>query len=311
MTRRGLFKAVAACAAFGVTPVSARSSVGVRARRRDPALVRAVSFNIRYGTAADGPDAWGQRSHRVDAAIALLRPQILATQEAHAFQIRELLERHPRFAAVGAHRVDGRIGGEGCVTLYDRESFLLGESGVFGLSDEPERIGHVSWDNAWPRICAWARLIEYRTGASLLVANTHLDNRGKRSQRLGARLIRDRLSGLRRVDDAGVVLMGDFNAVTGEPALEIVTEGSDGLRDTIGPSHRDAGTGTYTAFDPTSDGGGRRIDFVLASARLAVEASGIERSRIDGRYPSDHFPVWADLRLETPREPDRERYQTD
>ena len=43
--------------------------------------------------------------------------------------------------------------------------------------------------------------------------------------------------------------------------------------------------------------GGKRIDWVLFNRRLDALEAGIDRRDFDGRYPSDHFPVTATLRI--------------
>ena len=46
---------------------------------------------------------------------------------------------------------------------------------------------------------------------------------------------------------------------------------------------------------------GLRVDYVLASAGLEVVEAGIwQTSPVAGDFPSDHFPVWVDIRLTTP-----------
>ncbi|HEX5660805.1 MAG TPA: exodeoxyribonuclease III [Polyangiales bacterium] len=42
---------------------------------------------------------------------------------------------------------------------------------------------------------------------------------------------------------------------------------------------------------------GLRIDFVLASTKLACTGAGIDRDERKGKLPSDHAPVWAELTL--------------
>ena len=58
--------------------------------------------------------------------------------------------------------------------------------------------------------------------------------------------------------------------------------------------------GTFNGFRGRTDGG--KIDYVLVDSRWQVEGAEILRDNDEGRYPSDHFPVVADLVLgEGPR----------
>jgi endonuclease/exonuclease/phosphatase family metal-dependent hydrolase len=49
---------------------------------------------------------------------------------------------------------------------------------------------------------------------------------------------------------------------------------------------------------------GMRVDYVLPSAGIGVEATGVKRAGSLGErgWPSDHFPVWADLVVPAPAE---------
>lgn len=263
-----------------------------------------LSFNIRNGTLDEGLDSWDARRHRVIETIADHDADLVALQEPVAEQVAELLHALPRYAAAGAHRLDGRIQGEGCVTLYDRTRFFVTHSGAFYLSDTPDVPGSITWDNAWPRVCTWVHLIEYGTGRGLYVYNLHLDNRGQQSRQAGAEMVRRDIS--RRVNAPHatdpVILMGDFNADPASPPLHTLTEASARPRliDTLEGRPQAEGIGTYTAFDPASDGGSKRVDYVLASEHFHVIDASIDQRTIDGRYPSDHFPIRAVLRWPSP-----------
>ncbi|WP_457425529.1 exodeoxyribonuclease III [Roseateles sp. P5_E7] len=52
---------------------------------------------------------------------------------------------------------------------------------------------------------------------------------------------------------------------------------------------------------------GLRIDHILASAALEVVAAGVDREERGKDEPSDHAPVWAELRIKPARKPPRKR----
>jgi endonuclease/exonuclease/phosphatase family metal-dependent hydrolase len=73
-------------------------------------------------------------------------------------------------------------------------------------------------------------------------------------------------------------------------------EGGD-LRDTFRVKHPDASpVGTFTGFKPGQITG-EKIDYVFASSEWDVVDAQIVRTSRNERYPSDHFPVTATLRL--------------
>ncbi|MFN7019784.1 MAG: endonuclease/exonuclease/phosphatase family protein [Phycisphaerales bacterium] len=283
-----------------------------------PTDLSVMSFNIRYGTAADGPDHWDRRRSLALEAIAARAPDILGLQEALRFQIDDLRAAFPHYAETGSGRDDGRSAGEHCTILFDASRFRLDRSGNFWLSDTPEVPGSASWGNTITRICSWARLVELPDQASgpggraFLVFNTHLDHQSEAARQRSAELIASRILALAGPREP-VILMGDFNCGEDSPALRFLTGRAPRAVDEPGPgpgltarwtglidtfravNPDEAEVGTFHAFMGTTTGD--KIDFILASREVRVRSASIVRDQRDGRYPSDHFPVTADLTI--------------
>ncbi len=270
------------------------------AQAGDEAGLRVGSFNIRFGSASDGEDRWEVRRARVVRTMEDLNLDVWGLQEAEAFQVRELLAALPRYAAIGVGREDGRLKGEACPILVDRARFAIVESGVFWLSDRPFEPGSITWDNACTRLCTWARLIDWRSGRGCTVYNVHLDHVGQDSRLRAATQIRAHFAALAERTGGGdpLLVVGDFNAAEDNPAIETL-RGATGdkltLRDTYRVLHAGGAAGTFTGFDVKSDGGDRKIDYVWIGPGWKVRHAEIDRRKIDGRYPSDHFAVWAEV----------------
>ena len=276
-----------------------------------------MSFNIRYGTAADGDNAW---PHRRDAVIECIRrvdPDLLGTQETLAFQRDELAAGLPGYGVVAAGRDDGREAGEMTAIYYRHARFEEVEAGHFWLSPTPEAVGSQGWDAALPRIASWVRLRDRQRpeGHHLLFLNTHFDHRGTVARRESARLIRRWLS--EQAADCRLIVSGDFNAAEGsEPYAALFGDapaGSSGLLtivDTLRQITSEPGPneGTFTGFD-AGQMGGPRIDWIGCSPDWRVVAAGIDRTSDGGRTPSDHAAVTARIvaPAEIPRPADAPR----
>lgn len=259
--------------------------------------VRVVSFNIRYGSANDGPDAWPQRREKVVETIRDLDADVLGLQEALPSQIAYLLENLPRYAAAGVSREDGRVDGEASPILYDRTRYTLADTGTFWLSDTPDEPSN-TWGAACTRICTWARFVELDSGRGFFLFNTHFDHVSQPAREKSASLISGRIAA--RGGEDPVVLTGDLNAGEENRAIRTLMSGHPGTRmadafRVVAPNER---AGTFTGFHTDSDGGAKKIDYVLVGPGLRVIAAGIDRRKIGGRYPSDHFPVWAEFGTE-------------
>ena len=253
-------------------------------------LLEVMTFNIRYDTASDGADRWDLRKDQVAGVIASRRPDVVGLQEAKHHQLQWLLGALPEYASVGVGRDDGQTAGEYAAILYRRERFAVTQSGTFWLSPTPEVPGSKGWGASLPRICTWARLVESATGQAFYHFNTHLDHLSEPARENGLALIAQRIAERDPADPA--VLTGDFNAEETSRALAVLlSDGSpvpvDAYR-TVHPEESAAGT-----FHGFSGHPSERIDYVLLSPEWQVRSAEIVRDSRSGRYPSDHFPVYA------------------
>ncbi|MCP5022964.1 MAG: hypothetical protein GY930_14475, partial [bacterium] len=122
--------------------------------------VAVMSFNIRYGTANDGDNAWPKRKHLVMDVIRDWQPGILGLQEALRFQLDEIKVQFPNLQESGVGRDDGKTKGEYTAILFDRQRFQLILQDTFWFSDTPYRVASTSWGNSIPRICTMAVLLD-------------------------------------------------------------------------------------------------------------------------------------------------------
>lgn len=100
------------------------------------------------------------------------------------------------------------------------------------------------------------------------------------------------------------VILGDLNADPEDPAWE-----RNAILDHV-LLHPRVGKDPKPASDVEFDGlrstdtamWGKRVDYVIQSKRLEVTRAGVWRpaSADTGSFPSDHFPVWAEIRVPAP-----------
>lgn len=268
----------------------------------DGLALTVMSFNIRYGTANDGDNSWPHRRELVMRVIKDRDADILGVQEALTFQLDEITASVPAYAVIGVGRDDGRAKGEYTAILYRADRFHVDSSGTFWLSDTPETVASTSWGNSITRICTWARLIDRESGNAFYIFNTHLDHRSQPSREKSARLLAQRIG--QRAHNDPFVLMGDFNAGESNPAVTSLTAHAGGEDDAQSPGYiqtyraihpDEKNSGTFGAF--TGQTSGEMIDHILVPPSVTVLDADIDRTNEDGRYPSDHFPIWAKLTL--------------
>lgn len=273
----------------------------------DGLLLHVMSFNIRYGTASDGQNRWENRREIVFDVLRKHQPDVVGLQEALRFQIDQIRQALPKYGEIGVGRDDGKTKGEYCAILYCRDRFGVDESGTFWLSDTPEVPGSITWGNACTRICTWARLVEKKSGKAFYVFNLHLDHVSQPSREKSVVLLTQRIKNRKHPD--AFVVTGDFNAGENNPAILYLKARSSLAGEHAGKSknpvpmvdtfrllHSDAvEAGTFNGF--VGNRKGEKIDFVFTTLGVEVLDAQILRDEVNGRYPSDHFPVTARLRL--------------
>lgn len=278
---------IGACAAAGGRPPA------------DAPAMTVMSFNLRYATANDGPDSWPARRELLFDVIRHHDPDIIGTQEALRGQLDEVERAVPGYVEIGVGRDDGRSAGEYAAILVRVARFEPLDRGTFWFSDTPSVPGSMTWGNRVTRICTWARLRDRRSGRSFFVYNLHLDHESQPSRERSVRLLADRIA--ERTPADPFLVTGDFNSGEDNPAFLALTGAAAGparLVDTYRLLHaEDTVVGTYHAFRGTPTGD--KIDHILLSPGWTVTAAAIDRTSRNGRYPSDHFPVTAVVRLVT------------
>jgi endonuclease/exonuclease/phosphatase family metal-dependent hydrolase len=263
------------------------------------ALLRVMTFNLRYATAADGENSWPNRKDLLLETIRQFDPDLLGTQETLAVQADFLAQNLPGSTLVGVGRDDGKRQGEFSALMFKKARFDLIDSGTFWLSETPEKIGSKSWDSSLPRIATWARLRDKANGGrEICYLNTHWDHRGNQARVESAKIIRRWIS--KHAPDSVAIVTGDLNITEDHEGYRTLASTSEAplLRDVFRALHprQDAEEATFHNF--SGKRAGRRIDFIFVSPQATPVDAGIDHTNRDGRYPSDHFPVTAVLRIE-------------
>ena len=177
-------------------------------RAADDEGVRAMTFNIRFGTAPDGENSWPQRKDLAFDVLRDYKPEILGMQEALREQLDEILEEFPHYASVGVGReADGA--GEYSPLVYDRRRFDVLQAETFWLSDTPDIRASKTWGNEITRICTLARLLDRTNNRVLRVYNTHWDHISQPSRLKSGALIAKKMQ--EHANAEPLIVMGDFN----------------------------------------------------------------------------------------------------
>lgn len=260
-----------------------------------PLLVRVMSFNLRWDGFDDGKNAWRHRRDVVYQVLREFRPDSVGTQEPMIRQIEDIESAIP---ALTSYRFDNDpVYVRTQQILHRNDRFDRVEANGFLVADGTNRNGTV-------RYCTWVRLSDRTTGQSYYHYNVHLDHRDAQSREISAVRLMRHIAG--RATKAPFVVTGDFNTAESSPTMAFL-RGERTLPDEHGVAYANPVplVDTYRLLHPDAPESGtghgfkgrrmgRKIDHVLVGVGAAtIHEATIVRTHVDGRYPSDHFPVAA------------------
>lgn len=318
---------------LGMAALLGAGAVGPAPARAE-ASIRVMSFNLRYASAPDGDNAWNnanQAPPRREVAIRVVldrNPDLIGFQEGEDAQLDELAAALPAYEFV-RRRPSGGGGGENAAFAFKTNRLELLDRDVFSLGPSP---GGGHWNNVpgtnfnpyvyfpdmglgFPRLALWGRFRWRATGQEFFFHTTHFDfNDGP--QVGSARLIVDNArSRFDRMPASPLsIVVGDFNSTqaNNDWALFTGTYTNNGIAGDYVDSWAQVvgswtGSGTIHGFAGGVQSASQRIDWILhrggftaTQAVIATDAAlatNLTTHAVRTQYPSDHYPVLADLRL--------------
>jgi endonuclease/exonuclease/phosphatase family metal-dependent hydrolase len=253
-----------------------------------------MTFNIRLNTPQDSLNAWPRRADKASSQILFHEVHILGVQEALHNQMEDLDRALTKYKHVGGGRDDGKEKGEYSAIFFDTTRLQMLQTQTFWLSQTPHVAGSKGWDAAITRIVTWAKFRDKKTKKEFYVFNTHFDHIGQVARAESAKLL------LRSANQiAGsipYIVTGDFNANPEQEPIKILMNSKDPihLTDTkeISASLHYGPLGTFNGFH-SKEISDLPIDHIFIKNAITVLQHATLSQTWDGRFSSDHFPVFA------------------
>jgi len=239
-----------------------------------------ASFNIRMKTDSDVGNLWKDRYTHLTDLIKFHEFEIFGVQEAFKEQLNDMSAKLPDFKYIGVGRDDGADKGEHSSIFYDTKRFEVGKSGTFWLSPT---------DTEKPNKGIFK---DKSNGKKFIFMNTHFDHVGVEARRESAKLILAKAKEFAK--DLPLILTGDFNIdETNEAYFTLAKSGVV----------QDVYDLAKIKYEPNSsfNAWGKniqekaRIDHIFITKPFTVRKYGILTDTYMGKFPSDHFPVMAEL----------------
>jgi endonuclease/exonuclease/phosphatase family metal-dependent hydrolase len=276
--------------------------------------LRIISFNMLLNWSEshlDPTDRWENRKWRVMEYIEWAHPDIIGSQELRIDQIEDLLGAiGHEYDYYGTGTEDGEKKGDIAAIFYRKERTELIKGETFYLSETPEEISNDPFGKK--NTFTLCHFKDKKTGCDFIVLNTHLAFGNIERRYYEACKLRDFLQ--KREYLLPLLFTGDFNTFPfrqeldlpfydGENVLQIIEDG--GLTESaksplFGHFGKISSTNfcseTQRPFDSEGEPG-VILDHIFVSKGVQVVSHGIDPARVDGHFPSDHFPVIVDFLL--------------
>lgn len=300
-------------------------------------VIKVMTFNLRYASAPDGDNAW-QNANQNPARRLVARnvfttyqPDIVGLQEGEDAQLDDLASLLPEYQ-FDRNRPSGGSGNENAAFAWNPAKLELLDRGVFSLGTQP---GGGYWNNPpgtnfdpyaffpnmglnFPRLALWGRFRWLATGQEFFFYTTHFDFNNEPQVR-SASLIADdaRTRAERRPLSPLAIVCGDFNSTQDTNAWRLFTGSytTNGITGDFTDSWQQVhgawnNSGTIHGFAGGTRAASERIDWILhrggftALTAQVVYDSAVATNLTNGttrtQYPSDHYPVFVELRLPDP-----------
>ena len=251
------------------------------------------TYNIFYYTPSEHANSWDARKDHVAGIIRFHNIVLWGSQEGEYNQLQDLRKMLGQ-EYIGVARDDGDKEGEHSAIFYDPDLFRVLEHDTFWLSKTPDRPS-MDWGVNFHRICTWGKFEVIETGDIIYVYNVHFDHQSQEARENSSRMVLEHVDEHTEAGDK-IIIMGDLNAVPDNRSYKMINEDDrfwDAYDVTQTPPHGPEGTFNGFSFTRVPD---RRIDHIFLTEQFNVKRFGILTDSFSGlRYPSDHFPVVAEI----------------
>lgn len=279
------------------------------AAARERGVHRVVSCNIRVDLPQDGKEGngWQTRKYVCERVMKRLRADIYCLQEVTAGQYADMCRMFPGYFVFGypGPEMDALPDREyhgiaKNLVMFSRKRYELVGAGVYWLSETPLVGGSMSWGTARARHVNWVRLRDRRSGREFRVLSVHLDHISQEARLAQAGALLDETG--QYPASVPQILAGDFNSKPSNPVARALAD--TGWTDaTVQANGGDTLGFSYHGFRgedyKPKKGMPGRIDFIyLKGTGIRALESVLEKDRIGGKYPSDHYFLTADILIE-------------
>lgn len=255
-----------------------------------------MTFNLRSDSVFDGKNRWRKRNHIVFDVLKKYNCDVIGLQEVTHKMYRDLEEQlEEDYWIIGQPRTKRFFVEHNNILISKRHNIL--EEETFWLSDQPDKVGSSIWYSVFPRICTTAK-IQLESGEIIRIYNTHLDVYLSPARGYGLKKIVQYIERQQQKEPLPIILMGDFNTKPNDRLMQKFVEGGINNKRFIAVQEFDKSIYNKPTMGRFKDKDkGMHLDYIFVSEECLVSKTQIIKHHINGRFPSDHYPLFADVKL--------------
>ena len=256
--------------------------------------ITVATYNLRFANRTDTGNLWADRSAAVVELIRFHNFEIFGTQEALKNQLDDITIALPAYSRYGVGRDDGKDKGEHVAIFFKKDLFTLLNKGDFWLSQTPDTPS-MGWDGkCCKRICSWVYLQDKKSKKKFYFFNAHYDHEGVVARVESSKLMLQKIKAI--AGNSPTLFSGDLNGNHSTEWYKAIAE-SGFLKDTYTlVPYPYVLTGSFNAFGKMLQQTDI-IDHIFVTSHFTATRWGVLTDSYHGKYPSDHFPVIADVFL--------------
>ncbi len=277
-------------AIYGELSEKAKPAQVVDFEEKADGAIRIMTFNVRCFGLEELPRK--AREYYVAETVRKGMPDSFGVQEATPTWMKYLdKELGDKYEYVGVGRSNGKNSGEYSAIFYLKDKYEVVDSDTFWFSETPEKPSK-GWDANIKRICTWAVLENKETGEKFVHLNAHFDHQGEEARKNSVDML---LAKAKEYKDLPVVFTADMNIVEGTDLYNrMIADGT--LKDTKYTAEDTMDYLTFHNLNP-SENDGRILDYVMINDKFDADVYKVVTAGVDGRFVSDHYPVYADITI--------------
>ncbi len=238
-------------------------------------FMKVMTFNIKHIVFEDVFWMWKKRYKKAVELIKNENPDIVGFQEITWKSKRFIEKSFPDYYILGKSRHSKLLSNE-YNSLMIRRKYELISYKTYSLSDNINKLGTMTKDDKYPRICVIAHIKDKKN--YFMIVNTHIDNSdGNNKKRLldiYKKIINDELK-----ENEYVILVGDYNmTIDNKNLLEFSNDYVDPFKNYE--------VGSYPDRPDV-----KALDHIFLDKRLSFSCDRIHTESNDSGFISDHNPV--------------------